>query len=116
MNEKINILHLEDDVDIHPYVKTLLEDIANVTSVISAKEFEESLTACKFDLFLLDLVFRDGSGSRMARTLKRDHPDTPIVILSTHDVTDAIEEAEASFVKGKVDTKVFIKTIKKLAS
>ena len=112
----INILHLEDDPDIHPYVKTLLDNIANITFVTTAKEFNASLSASKFDLFLLDLVFRDGSGSKMARTLKNDYPDTPIVVLSTHNVTGAIDEADASFVKGKFEIEDFIQTIKKLAA
>jgi DNA-binding response OmpR family regulator len=115
MNDiKKSILHVEDDTDFHAYVDTLLEDIAHITSVPSAKEFGELVSGFKFDLFLLDLVLKDGSGSSMARKLRLDFPNTPIVILSAHDVTGAIEEADAIFTKGKFSVADFIHTIKKL--
>lgn len=115
MNDiKKKILHLDDDIDLHAYVETLLEDVAHVTSVPSAKEYEKSLAADTFDLFLLDLVFKDGSGSKMTKKLKQLYPGTPIVILSAHDVTGAIDGTAASFIKGKFKTEDFIQTIKKL--
>ena len=67
-----------------------------------------------YDLFILDLVLQDGSGSRMARELKNTYPDTPIAILSAHDITDAIEEADANFIKSKVEVSEFVKTISRL--
>lgn len=109
-----SILHVEDDTDFHAYVETLLGDIAHVTSVPSAKEFRELLDGFVFDLFLLDLVLKDGSGSGLVRELKAKYPDTPIVILSAHDVTYAIEDVDASFIKGRLKTKDFIHTINKL--
>lgn len=111
---KKSILHLEDDTDFHDYVKTLLGDLVHITSVSSAKEFSELLSGSQFDLFMLDLVFKDGSGSKMAKTLKHNYPNTPIVILSAYDVTDAIEEADAAFIKGTFKTDAFIKKIKTL--
>lgn len=113
-DKKKNILHVEDDSDFHTYVDALLFDFANVTSVYTAKEFRELLTGSLFDMFILDLVLKDGSGSGMARELKSFFPNTPIVILSSHDVTGAIAEADATFIKGSLDEDKFIKTVKKL--
>lgn len=111
---KKSILHLEDDPDYHDYVKTLFGNLVHITSVSSAKEFDELLSGSQFDLFMLDLVFKDGSGSKMAKKLKHNYPNTPIVILSAYDVTDAIEEADAAFTKGSFKTDVFLKKIKAL--
>lgn len=107
-------MHVEDDADIHVFVETLLGDIATITSVTSAKEFRELLAGCIFDLFILDLVLKDGSGSGLIRELKTAYPDTPVIILSAHDVTGAIDEADASFIKGRFETTDFIETVKSL--
>lgn len=111
---KKNILHIEDDSDFHTYVDALLCDVANVTSVYSVKEADQLIKCSVYDLFLLDLVLRDGSGSNLARKLKDAYPDTPIAILSAHGVTDAINEADANFTKGKVNEGHFVQTIQNL--
>ena len=109
-----NILHIEDDTDIHNYVETMLNDVANITSVVSIKDADVILQSDVFDLFILDLVLKDGSGYKMARKLKEIYPDTPIAILSAHNITSAIEEADASFFKNLINEDDFVNTIKKL--
>ena len=113
---KKSILHVEDDPDIHTYVDALLNDVAYVTSVFTAREAKQLLIGSVFDLFLLDLVLKDASGATLARDLKEAFPETPIIILSSHNLTGAIEEADASFIKGKVDEASFEATVKKLLS
>lgn len=109
-----SILHIEDDSDFHMYVDAMLSDVAKVTSVYTRKEAEKLLVGSIFDLFVLDLVLKDSSGSILAKDLKQAYPDTPIIILSAHNVTGAIDEAEASFVKSKLDEEGFITTVRKL--
>ena len=116
-----NILQVEDDSDFHTYVDAPLYDVANVTSVFTVKEFNEALNNDSYDLFILDLVLRDGSGTSMSKKLKVTYPDTPIVLLSAHNVmmsesnvTDVVTELDASFVKGKLDEDAFISTVTKL--
>ena len=118
-----SILHVEDDSDFHTYVDALLSDFASVTSVFTAKEFRESLETASYDLFILDLVLKDGSGFSMSKKLKKSHPNVPIILLSAHkvalsddSVTDVVDEIDASFVKGRLDEEAFIKTVKKLMS
>lgn len=122
-NLKKHILHVDDDPDIQAYVEALLSDIVNVTSVYTAKEFYELVDGISYDLFILDLVLKDGSGFSMSKKLKKSHPDTPIVLLSSHqvtmsddNVTDVVDEIDASFVKGKLNEKEFIETIINLMS
>ena len=118
---KKHILHVDDDPDIQAYVEALLSDIVNVTSVYTAKEFYELVDGISYDLFILDLVLKDGSGFTMSKKLKKSHPDIPIVLLSSHqvtmtddNVTDVVDEIDASFVKGRLNEKEFIETITKL--
>ena len=110
-----HILHVEDNTDFHVYVNTMLSEFVNITSVCTVKEFKETLPAFTFDLFLLDLVLQDGSGATIAKQLRTEYPNTPIVILSAHSViTNIIEDADATFVKTVLDFDVFTTTIKKL--
>lgn len=110
-----HILHVEDDTDFHTYVDTMLSEFVNITSVCSAREFRDALAGFEFDLFLLDLVLKDGSGASIAKELKRNYPDTPVVILSAHDaIHNCVEEADAAFVKTTLDFNKFGNTIKKL--
>lgn len=110
-----HILHVEDDTDFHFYVDTMLSGFVNVTSVCTAKEFREALVGFEFDLFILDLVLKDGSGASIARELRSEYPDTPIIILSAHDIiTDFVDDADATFVKTVLDFDKFIETVKTL--
>lgn len=108
------ILHIEDDPDIQSYVKSMLDGIASVTSADGQRDARQLLIGSVFDLFILDLVLKDASGASIATDLKSIYPDTPIIILSAHNVADAIEEAEATFVKGKLDESSFVATVEKL--
>ena len=115
MDEKKQILYVEDSTDFQFYIETMLKDVVDVISVSTQKEAREALEGIKFDMFLLDLVLPDGSGSRMSKELKTKYPNTPIVILSAHDiVSDFIEGADATFVKTTLDFDDFVKQIKKL--
>lgn len=109
-----NILHIEDDADILNYVDIMLNDIANITPVMSIKDADTLLYRNVYDLFIIDLVLKDGSGYKMARKLKDLYPDTPIAILSGHNITSSIEEADASFLKSSINEDDFVSTIKKL--
>lgn len=111
-----SILHLEDDPDIQSYVHNLLDGIANVTSAYSAREVRELLIGSVFDLFILDLVLKDVSGATMATDLKSIYPDTPIIILSSHNVADVVDEASAAFVKSNMNDTEFVETVQKLLS
>ena len=112
---KKQILYVEDSTDFQFYIETMLKDVVDVISVSTVKEAREALAGVKFDLFLLDLVLPDGSGSRMSKDMKKTYPNTPIVILSAHDiVTDFIDDADATFVKTTLDFDDFVKKIKKL--
>ena len=114
-DNKKHILYVEDSTDFQFYIETMLKDVVEVISVVSAKEAREAMEGVKFDLFLLDLVLPDATGSRMSKELREKYPGTPIVILSAHDiVTGFIEDADATFVKTTLDFDVFVDKIKSL--
>lgn len=110
-----HILHVEDNVDYHTYVDTMLSDFVNVTSVYTAKELRETLSGFDFDLFIVDLVLQDASGASLAQELRNKYPDTPIVILSAHNtLVGCIDNVDAKFNKTVLEFDKFIAKIKKL--
>ena len=112
MNEsRKRILHLEDDHDMQDYVQALLSDIADITSIDTAEQFSRLLDENTFDLFLLDLVLQDGSGSSMAKVMKATYPEIPIIMLSAHYKAGTIEEVDASFTKGAMNETEFIDSV-----
>ena len=105
-------LHLDDDLDILSYIKTLFYNIADITSVYKTQEFSHLLTDNIYDIFILDLVLEDGSGSSMARIRKELYTETPIIMLSDRDFAYNIEEADAIVIKSHFVEEESIKPLK----
>ena len=77
------ILCVDDNADICEMLTSLLGaagyDATSVTTVQDATRFA---AGDGFDLFILDKVSRTGTGLELCRELRRQHPDTPIIIYS----------------------------------
>ena len=65
---------------------------------LNVKEAVERLTgeeAGSFDLVLTDLTMPGGSGIDLIRTLRGDHPDSPVVVITGLTNTDEVEAVRA---------------------
>src|SRR3989344_8032240 len=85
------ILIVEDDPDIQNFLKDFLKE--NDFHVKSAQSGTEALNLIKKsepDLVLLDLGLPDMSGEFVCSELRKNHPQTPIVILTARDTPDDI--------------------------
>ncbi len=77
----------------------------------------DRIAAEHFDCVLLDLVLPDADGIDAVRAVARAAPHLPIVVLSSHD-DDAVahaalaEGAQDYLVKGKVEAKELLKTVR----
>ena len=74
------ILYVEDNEDCCQMMSILLEmsgiDVACADGMKNAIEFPNKQ---RFDLFLIDLWLKDGSGSELCAKLKREFPNKPVV-------------------------------------
>jgi CheY-like chemotaxis protein len=96
--------------------KLLLESQGH--SVLTANTGSEALEAVRRelpDLVILDYRLADTSGEDIARELKRDHPDLPILLLSGYpQVPDSAKTVVNAFIVKGDPTDSFLRTIESL--
>ncbi|HYD69024.1 PAS domain-containing hybrid sensor histidine kinase/response regulator [Azospirillum sp.] len=79
------VLLVEDEEQVRDFIRLTLEDMG--MRVVTAADGPEALNAFAahggaFDLLVTDLVMPKMSGAEVARTLRRESPDLPIVLIS----------------------------------
>lgn len=80
------ILVIDDDRDILRVLKANLElHKYNVATVESWTEGQKAISAKKPDILILDLMLPDGDGVEICRTLRKQYPSLPIVMLTAKD-------------------------------
>ncbi len=84
LDQKINILSVEDsDVDF-ALIKALLKKAPHIT-LIRAKTIEESLESIEkkvIDIILLDYLLPDGNGLDLIRAIEQKNISTPVVVIT----------------------------------
>ncbi len=85
MNERINILHLEDDQDYADLIRELLvrEGIdASIQLVSTREDFTHALSTDSFDLILADYTLPTWNGIQALNLAKEKSPGTPFLLVS----------------------------------
>jgi len=67
---KVEILHVENDEDLLSLIEVTLSDIANVTQINNLVEAKILLEKNKFDIIILDYVFPEGTSDKLIPTIK----------------------------------------------
>lgn len=91
------ILYIEDYEDSRHMLAVLLE--YGGYDVVTAATVAEGLRLAlleRFDLFILDSRFKDGTGIDLCRKLRAFHPETPIIFYSTSAYAYDIEAGMAA--------------------
>ena len=128
MNQRKNILLVDDDADFLTATKLVLEESGYcVTTALSAKECLNKLKEKKPDLIILDVMMEtDHSGFDLCRELKRDSDtkEIPILMLTEVDQKYPLNFASAAgdeswlpvedFIDKPVEAGVLIERVKKL--
>ncbi|MGQ2979022.1 MAG: ATP-binding protein [Polaromonas sp.] len=79
---KPRILHIEDDFDTQRVTAAIAQDFAVFEFAVSPGEARERLREQGFDLVLLDLALRDGSGWDVLADIEALAPPPPVVVFS----------------------------------
>src|SRR5689334_9816765 len=85
MNDRIRILHLEDERDFSELINSLLlkEGIdAEIVFAPSRREFEAALARERFDLILADYLLPDYDGLQALRCVRAQDTDIPFLLVS----------------------------------
>lgn len=86
---KLNILIVEDNNYFRAYLrKILIKEKYDVSDVSCGQEALAALRKNNFDLILLDLELGDIDGTEIIRTLRRQHIETPIIVVSSFEQID----------------------------
>lgn len=91
--QKINILHVENDEDLLQLIAISLSDIANVTQIDNLAEAENILKNNTFDIIILDYVFPEGTSDKLIPTIKSGiNKNAKIIIFSAYDESKIISK------------------------
>ena len=116
MPAKQKILLVEDHEDTSDLMVLILSqldyDVATATSVSGALGLADSTD---FDLFVLDSMLPDGTGTDLCKHIRERNNSTPILFYSAmafdHDKDEALLAGAQRYLVKPVDTDVFCRTV-----
>jgi PAS domain S-box-containing protein len=97
MQQPGRVLLVEDNKEVADATREMLESIgATVQIASSAAAALDKLGAAEFDFVLSDIVMEGMNGLELARTIRKRHPDLPVLLATGY--STAAEDAAAEFV------------------
>src|SRR5215469_9715837 len=91
------ILIVEDEVNLRRVLQAQLEHMEyKVTVAGDAREAQQALEADLFGLVLTDLSLPGVSGLELLKTVRRDHPDTTVILMTAFGSVETAVEAMKS--------------------
>jgi DNA-binding response OmpR family regulator len=116
MPGKHKILLVEDHEDTSDLMVLLLNqldyDVATAASIAGALGLAE---AAQFDLFVLDSLLPDGTGTDLCKSIRRRNNSTPILFYSAmayeHDKVEALMAGAQRYLVKPVDCELFCRTV-----
>lgn len=88
------ILSVDDDSAIRKRISTYLEDNGFIVfEAGNGKEALQQFTSSKPDLVLCDLIMPEMSGLELLEILKKESPETPVIVISATEVMGDVIEA-----------------------
>ena len=116
-NDRVRILHVEDDPDVQRVLQTLVGDQVTVTAASSVADARRLLRTQSFDLLVLDVGLPDASGLGVLPHLVGLNATTPVLVFSAHEPSGALaERVNAALVKSRTSNQQLLDTIRKLVS
>jgi PAS domain S-box-containing protein len=116
-NDRVRILHVEDDPDVQRVLQTLVGDQVVVSAASSVAEARRLLRTQSFDLLVLDVGLPDASGLGVLPHLVGLNATTPVLVFSAHEPSGALaERVNAALVKSRTSNQQLLDTIRKLVS
>lgn len=101
--DKPRVLHIEDDHDVSSIVSTVLRDICETDVSDTVATAKKLLKNIRYDLIILDLNLKDGTGYDVISFLEENSFRIPIVILSVDEPKENISKnITTSLIKSKI--------------
>ncbi|MCA1784878.1 MAG: sigma-54 dependent transcriptional regulator, partial [Desulfobacteraceae bacterium] len=116
MSNGYNILVVDDDQSMREFLDLLLSrENYRVSSAESGKQALELINKNIYDLLLVDIRLRDITGLEVLQQVKKQHPDTVVIMISAYSTTEiavkAMNEGAYDFVPKPFDNTELRQTI-----
>ncbi|MDO8719086.1 MAG: PAS domain S-box protein [Polaromonas sp.] len=112
---KPRILHVEDDPDVQHITEAIAGDFADFEFATTPDEARTWLRTQRFDLVLLDIGLRQGSGWELFDDIHALDPPPPVIVFSANDVDPAeCRQAEAILIKARTSNTELLNTIQRV--
>jgi PAS domain S-box-containing protein len=109
------ILHVEDDPDIQRIAATIAQDFAIFVFAATLQEARSRLHSQPFDLVLLDINLKEGSGWDLLTDIEALESPPPVVVFSAIEATRAqAARATAVLVKAKTSNQELLETLRRV--
>lgn len=109
------ILHVEDDPDIQRIAATIAQDFATFVFAATLQEARARLESQPFDLVLLDINLKEGSGWDLLTDIEALESPPPVVVFSAMEATRAqAARATAVLVKAKTSNEELLATLRRV--
>ncbi|MGA2550093.1 MAG: PAS domain S-box protein [Burkholderiaceae bacterium] len=116
-NERVKILHVEDDADVRRVLATLVGSDVEVTGAESVAQATSLLDRTAFDLVVLDVGLPDASGLALLSRMEGLNALTPVLVFSAHDPSPELaEQVAAALVKSKTSNRELLDMVRKLVA
>jgi PAS domain S-box-containing protein len=113
--QNTRILHVEDDPHLGQILALHLADFASSVQATSVKSALQLLNSQRFDLVILDIGLPDGSGLELLPELALRQPQTPVVIWSAQELSQAQRhQVDLVLAKSRIDLPALLQQLKNL--
>ncbi|MDA8406017.1 MAG: hybrid sensor histidine kinase/response regulator [Deltaproteobacteria bacterium] len=107
--QKPSLLIADDEDIIRKRVGLMLGPSFRIQEVSTAKEAMEA-SPCDFDVILLDIMFPDGNGVDICRSIKKDDPHSTVLINSSMETVEAWNKAFEAGADGYFEKRELLNT------
>ncbi|PXA89391.1 hybrid sensor histidine kinase/response regulator [Caulobacter sp. D4A] len=115
---RIEVLHVEDDRDVHAVVRDALQERCTVRHADSVRTGRAALSLARPDVVILDLGLGDGNGVELLGDLHDGDDPVPVIVFSAQPIEDKALAAsvDAVLTKSKTTLDQLARTVRKLAA
>mgnify|MGYP003654994022 FL=1 len=101
--ERLTLLHIEDDQDLHAVIRMMLSEHANCEQALSVVMARRLLSQQQYDAVILDIGLPDGEGWELLEQIRNSQPNARLIILSEQSVSQTDQHrVEAVFLKSRI--------------
>ncbi len=111
-NERLKVLHLEDDEDFAEVIRAGLKPYADVQNVTRLKDVRAMLSdGGPWDVIILDWTLPDGDAAVLLKEIVQQQPDARLVSLSSDGVREKDDRISVHIIKAQADMDYIIESV-----